>query len=94
MITLTCGDSDQGPDKRPHHRVAERIGPYRALDHPGHGTGWYAPRSQLEQGSDRAGSVPPATESAEVPQPDQGRGLLIQPTKIDLVTHLGDLIAI
>src|SRR5687768_3511813 len=94
MITLTGSDRDQGSDERPHHRVAERIGAYGALDHSCHRTEWYALSRQLEQGSDRAGSVPPATESAEIPQPNQGRGLLIQPTKIDLVTHLGDLMAI
>ena len=54
MITLTSGDSDQRPDERPHHRVAERIGAYRALDDTGHGTGWYAPTSQLEESPDRA----------------------------------------
>src|SRR5215207_3470698 len=71
MITLTSGDRDQRPDKRSHHRVAKGIGAYGALDDTGRGTGWYASTSQLEQGPDRAGSLPAPTESTEIPQTNQ-----------------------
>jgi hypothetical protein len=94
MITLTSGDRDQRPDKRSHHRVAEGIGADGALDVTGHETARYASTSQLEQGPDRAGSLPAATESTEIPQSNQGGSFLVQPSKIDFGVHPSNLIPV
>ena len=94
MITLTSGYGDQCPEEGPHHRVAERISAYGALDDTGHGTGWDAPTSQLEESPDRASPVPPTAEGAEVPQTEQAHCLLVQPSKIDFGRQLGNLIAV